>query len=144
MKIIIRECLLDDYKELYIINKEEMGYTYPKELMKEKLKKILKQNTDKIFVAVIENKVVGYVHANDYDVMYIDHMKNIMGIAVSSSYKHLGIGRKLLTKIEEWARNDGASKVRLVSGETRVGAHEFYKRCGYVNDKKQLYFIKKL
>lgn len=34
--------------------------------------------------------------------------------------------------------------MRLVSGGTRVGTCEFYKKCGYVKKKKQLYFIKNL
>ena len=74
---------------------------------------------DRIYVALIDGNVIGYVHANDYDVIYAPHMKNIMGIAVSSNFRKMGIGKALLDSVEHWARDTGASGVRMVSGATR-------------------------
>lgn len=85
-----------------------------------------------------------YVHACDYDVIYFPHMKNIMGIAVSSQCRRLGIGKALLSKIEDWARESGAAGVRLVSGSERTEAHLFYKHCGYNTGKMQLNFKKRV
>lgn len=138
----IRECQITDSEAIYWLNKMEMGYDYPLDLTKEKIKKILNSQHDKIYVAQIDHKVVGYVHANDYDVIYMGHLKNIMGIAVDKHYQHCGIGSKLLSEIEKWAKETGAEGVRLVSGETRLGAHEFYRHCGYVSHKKQMNFMK--
>lgn len=101
MDLQIRECEINDAKIIYELNVREMGYDYPKDKTEEKLKQILKSDKDKIFIAMIDNIVVGYVHANDYDVIYAPHMKNIMGIAVSSNFKKKGIGRMLLPAIEE-------------------------------------------
>ena len=142
MEFEIREATIADADEIYILNRDEMGYEFPVEQTKEKLIKLLSNSSDKIFVAVAENKVVGYVHANDYDVIYAPHMKNIMGIAVSKDYKRNGIGVALLQFVENWAKQTGASGVRLVSGESRTGAHEFYRHCGYVGGKKQINFKK--
>ena len=82
--------------------------------------------------------MVGYIHANSYDLIYAPHMKNIMGIAVLSSHKRYGIGRALLQQVEKWAQSSGATGVRLVSGITRADAHAFYHSCGYTGDKEQL------
>ena len=142
MEFEIREATIADADEIYILNRDEMGYEFPVEQTKEKLIKLLSNSSDKIFVAVAENKVVGYVHANDYDVIYAPHMKNIMGIAVSKDYKRNGIGVALLQSVENWAKQTGASGVRLVSGESRTGAHEFYRHCGYAGEKKQINFKK--
>ena len=142
MDLQIRQCEIIDAKAIYELNVREMGYDYPKDKTEEKLKQLLKSDKDKIFVALINNIVVGYVHANDYDVIYAPHMKNIMGIAVSSNFKKKGIGRALLSAIEDWAQKNGASGVRLVSGATRIGAHEFYRHCGYCGDKQQINFKK--
>ncbi len=142
MDLQIRPCEIGDTEAVYELNVREMGYDYPKAKTEEKLKQLLKSDRDKIFVAVVEHTVVGYVHGNDYDVIYAPHMKNIMGIAVSSSFKKQGIGRALLSAIEDWARKSGASGVRLVSGATRTGAHEFYRHCGYGGDKRQINFKK--
>lgn len=131
-----------DAKAIYELNAMEMGYEYPIDKTEEKLKQLLKSDKDKIFVALMDNIVVGYVHANAYDVTYALHLKNIMGIAVSSIYKRKGIGRALLAAIENWAQKDGAIGVRLVSGAMRSGAHTFYRHCGYSGDKQQIHFKK--
>ena len=135
---LIRECRIEDYTDLYELNKIEMGYDYQIELQKEKIRWLINSPKDKIYVAVIENKVVGYIHANDYDTIYAPSMKNIMGIAVSDNWKRHGIGRALLNSVEDWAKQTGAKGIRLVSGSSRTGAHAFYRSCGYFGDKLQL------
>ncbi len=141
---IIRECALSDAQALSRLNRDELGYDYSPELTSEKLNLLLSSASDKLFVSETDNTVIGYIHANDYDLLYAPHMKNIMGIAVSSSYRKHGIGRALLQKVEEWAISTGAESVRLVSGSERKDAHEFYKKCGYAQNKEQLNFRKPL
>lgn len=142
MDFQIRECKIEDVNAIYNLNHNEMGYEYSIDNTKYKLEYLLKSDKDVIFIATVQNIVIGYVHANDYDVIYAPHMKNIMGIAVSGEYKKHGIGKALLEEIEKWAKETGAFGIRLVSGSTRTGAHEFYKRCGYVGDKQQINFKK--
>lgn len=48
----------------------------------------------------------------------------------------------LLAVGEEWARSVGAVAVRLVSGESRKGAHAFYQNLGYQGNKLQRNFKK--
>lgn len=48
----------------------------------------------------------------------------------------------MLTEVEKWALETHAEEIRLVSGEERHKAHDFYRHWGYVNNKKQLRFIK--
>ena len=131
---------MEDAVSLQRLSRNEMGYDYPVEEVKVKLEKLLASGRDKILVAVAEAAVVGYVHANDYDVIYAPGMKNIMGIAVQRDFRGKGIGKALLAEIEEWARKDGAKAVRLVSGNERVDAHGFYRHLGYHGDKQQINF----
>lgn len=142
MNIQIRQCEISDVEAIYELNARELGYDYPKDKTKEKLKQLLESDKDKIFVALTDNTIIGYIHANDYDVIYAPHMKNIMGIAVSSGLRKKGIGRALLSAVEDWAQESGACGVRLVSGAARTGAHEFYRHCGYSGDKQQINFKK--
>lgn len=144
MEVIIRECTSQDAEFIYQLNRDEMGYEYPLDETRRKLEQLLCSVYDKIYVAVIDNKAVGYIHANDYDVIYAPHMKNIMGIAVSKKYRRCGIGKALLAQVEIWARETGAQGVRLVSGGSRTEAHAFYRSCGYGNEKMQVNFKKKL
>lgn len=141
-KIIIRECALTDCESIYLLNKNDLGYDFPIEKTAKRLEMILKSESDKIFVAEYGGKVIGYIHACDYDVIYGPSMKNILGLAVDSHYRKLGAGKALLTAAENWAKETGSAGVRLCSGAQRKGAHEFYKRCGYICSKEQLNFKK--
>jgi ribosomal protein S18 acetylase RimI-like enzyme len=127
---------------IVLLNKNEMGYEYPTEDTKKQLNQLLKDSNHKIYVAIVAEKVVGYIHANNYDLIYGPHLKNIMGIAVSSNFRRNGIGKMLLTEVEKWAKDTGAYGVRLVSGATRIGAHAFYISCGYEGVKEQKNFKK--
>ncbi len=138
----IRECAASDAADITELNRNEMDYDFSIEETAKKIRLLLCSEKDKILVAEAGGAVVGYVHANDYDLLYAPHMKNIMGIAVSSAYRHCGIGRALLQGIEEWAKSTGAQSVRLVSGAERKDAHEFYRRCGYTQNKEQINFRK--
>ena len=99
----IREAIESDVNAIWQLNCDEMGYQYSLDDTVQNIARLLSSNADKIFVAVSDGLVVGYVHANDYDLIYAPHMKNIMGIAVSSEYKRQGIGRALLQEVEHWA-----------------------------------------
>ena len=89
-------------------------------------------------------RIAGVIHVEKYNVLYFPTMANILGIAVSADFRRQGIGSALLKRAEEWARENGAGSVRLNSGESRKKAHEFYRALGYIDDKKQLRFIKEL
>lgn len=138
----IREALPADAKAIAELNALQMGYEASEEDTYKRLAKLLASKGHKIFAAVAEGNVVGYVHANDYDLLYFPHMKNIMGIAVDEKFRRMGIGRMLIEAVEEWAKSTGAAGIRLVSGAARTGAHEFYRHCGFASDKQQVNFKK--
>lgn len=142
MDFIIRECVLEDCMDIVKLNREEMEYDYPENAAKIQLANLLCDANHKIYVAVIENEIVGYIHANNHDLLYAPHMKNIMGIAVCKTHKKKGIGKALLAKVEVWGKETGAVGVRLVSGSQREGAHLFYAKCGYIETKGQKNFKK--
>ncbi|MBP2659291.1 MAG: acetyltransferase [Firmicutes bacterium] len=142
LKIVLRECKIQDYVDIVLLNKNEMGYDYPVEDSKKKLGQLLNDSKHKIYVATVDDKVVGYIHANNHDLLYAPPLKNIMGIAISSNYKRNGLGKMLLNEVEKWAMDTGASGVRLVSGAARIGAHAFYINCGYIGVKDQKNFKK--
>lgn len=46
------------------------------------------------------------------------------------------------SEVEKWAKETGATGVRLVSGDKRVEAHIFYQKCGYEKDNQKVCFTK--
>jgi GNAT superfamily N-acetyltransferase len=140
--MVIRECCISDYNRIHDINQYSFGYEYPLDKTKERLSLILKRPTDKLYVACINDNVVGYIHGSDYECTYSDSLKNIMAIAVEEAFRGKGVGKALLNAIENWAKECNCCGVRLVSGFDRTNAHAFYLHCGYINRKQQKNFIK--
>lgn len=93
-------------------------------------------------MAQIEKSVIGYIHGSPYELLYSDSLVNILGFIVSEKYRSTGIGKKLIEKLEKWAKNNGFSGIRLVSGIDRFNAHKFYENHGYMNRKNQKNFVK--
>ena len=134
---IVRQAVVSDAEDIYYINKTSLGYDYDLEKQKAKLEIILNDSTQVVFVADIGNRVVGYIHLANYDVIYADNYKNCLGLAVDNDFKRIGIGSALLKQGEVWAKQNGASGIRLCSGMERENAHKFYISQGYVENKIQ-------
>lgn len=139
----VREVMLDDYKSIAEINRNDLGYPFEENLVKTKLS-LVDNKRECVFVAEYENKVIGYVHAERYDTLYSETLVNILGLAVSLEKRRIGAGQLLMSKAEEWAKLIGAVGVRLNSGFSRTGAHEFYRTIGYNLEKEQIRFLKML
>lgn len=140
---MIREARITDYERIQSICELDLGYICEKDLVKMRLTN-LDHKRECVYVACEDNKVIGFVHVEVYEVLYAPSMANILGIAVSSEYRRQGIGKLLLSKAEEWAKCKGINMMRLNSGATRKEAHEFYRSMGYNDEKSQQRFIKSL
>ena len=68
----------------------------------------------------------------------------VNGLVVDRDVRSRGVGRLLLERAEEWARDRGVPLIRLWSTTTREGAHRFYERHGYTRIKTQHAFVKSL
>ncbi len=138
----IRECRIEDAERIQLINKTALGYDYNIDATKSRLKKLLKSDRDRIYVAEIDSLVVGYIHGEAYEVIYAPSYINVMGLAVLEEYRRNGVGKALLQTLEGYAKFCGFGGVRLNSGEQRTQAHKFYESLGYDGNKMQIRFIK--
>lgn len=140
---IIRKAVLADAEDIAEISRDDLGYDCEGEFVRENIMN-LDDGREAVFVADIDGRAVGYIHVEEYKVLYFEKMVNYLGVAVSNKYRRLGIGSALIKAAENWALERGIHLVRLNSGSTRTGAHEFYKRQGYDGDKMQVHFTKRL
>ena len=146
-KVKIRQATTSDIPAMNELFRKDLGYAECTLEIVEKQFAGLDNSREAVFVAEAEDDsshIAGVIHVEKYNVLYFPTMANILGIAVSADFRRQGIGSALLKRAEEWARENGASSMRLNSGESRKQAHEFYRAQGYIDDKKQLRFIKKL
>jgi GNAT superfamily N-acetyltransferase len=142
--IEIRKATFRDAKTIAKINKESLGYDFPAEYTESQLCDIEEIGLDMIYVATIDEAVVGYIHATPYVTLYHKPMINILGLAVDKEYQHQGIGKMLIEKIENIALHKNYFGVRLNSGVERGEAHKFYEAVGYKRIKEQVKFEKEI
>jgi len=140
---MIRKSNVNDYIEICKICTEDLGYACEQDLVKFRLEN-LDLNREIVFVADVDGKAVGYVHAEKYNTLYYKNMINIQGLAVAEQYRKKGYGRALMNAAENWAKENNIGLVRLNSGSTRTDAHKFYCAIGYSDEKAQIRFMKEL
>ena len=70
---MIREANVNDYIDIHKICCQDLGYDCNADLVKERLKN-LDASREKVFVAIIDGKVVGYVHAEQYNTLYFESL----------------------------------------------------------------------
>lgn len=140
-QINIREIEITDYYDIYTLSKE-LGHECSIEKVKDRIAFITENTRDIILVAQQENEVIGYVHGSPYELLYSDSLINILAFVVKEKYRSTGIGSIMIKNLEDWAKENGYSGIRLVSRFERTDAHRFYQKHGYINRKDQKNFIK--
>ena len=144
---MLRNITILDAKEIQKISDYELGYDVNLDIVKKQIEKLTNDNKHNIIIG-FENeqtrKIIGFVHAELYESLYMDTGLNILGLAVNSNFQGQGIGKKLMSSIEDYALKNNISYIRLNSNVRRIDAHKFYESIGYVCDKTQKRLIKKL
>ena len=144
---MIRKIKIEDAEAVQRLCNISLGYSVSIETVMRQIQK-LSEDVNHHYIYVYEDeklqKVVGFVHAEVYESLYSYAGLNILGLAVLPEFQGKGIGRELMHYLEVNAKNDSVSFVRLNSADYRVEAHKFYENIGYVCDKTQKRFIKKL
>lgn len=144
---MLRNITIFDAQEIQSISNFELGYDVNLDIVKKQIRKLTNDNKHNIIIG-FENeqtrKIIGFVHAELYESLYMDTGLNILGLAVDSNFQGQGIGKKLMNSIEDYALKNNISYIRLNSNVRRIEAHKFYESIGYVCDKTQKRLIKKL
>ena len=141
---MIRTIQLTDAKTIRDISEFSLGYKTTEATTERQIAKLLKDRQH--FIRVYEDDethtVVGFIHAEAYELLYKEPGFNILGLALLSEYQHKGIGKQLVQALEAEAAARHYRFIRLNSGEHRTEAHAFYEHCGYECTKLQKRFIK--
>ena len=105
-------------------------------------------SNDSYYIAVYEDdhdrQVLGFIQAERYNLLYAGNGWNIIALAVDPEAQRQGIGKKLLTSLEEKASSEKYTFIRLNCNTIRKEAHAFYQSRGYICDKTQKRFIKEI
>ncbi|MCQ2434668.1 MAG: GNAT family N-acetyltransferase [Oscillospiraceae bacterium] len=132
MRVKIRIASPDDAKAISKLIREELLTPVSASDTAQGLSQLCVNPRHKIFVAAVDDAVVGFLHACDYDSLLLTApMKSILSLAVGASYRRIGIGKALLHRAECWAFEQGAGGIRMDGSAAADAAVKFFTACGY-------------
>jgi GNAT superfamily N-acetyltransferase len=123
---------------------EVLGYPVASSTIAPRLERLLARAEDAVLVAEAESGVVGWVHGAEHELLESGRSCEILGLVVDPAYRSQGVGRRLVTAVEQWAANRGLDQMTVRSNVARAESHPFYQRLGYVRAKTQHAYRKAL
>ena len=139
----IRKALISDSVALTELS-EQLGYPTTVKEVENRVKYLLNKKDHQIFVAEYNDKIIGFISFERYDILYYPSGLNITGLVVEKNYRNKGIGKLLLKIAEKYAIENSLIFLRANSGSQRLDAHQFYRKNGFSNEKDQKRFIKNI
>ncbi len=143
MEISIREISLDDAETITTLS-YQLGYEISMEQTRFNIQQILKSKDNCAFVAIADEKVIGWIHA--FKTMRIESPPfiEIAGLVVDIDYHGNGVGKTLVRKISDWSYAANNSTLRVRCNIKRLEAHKFYTSIGFKQIKEQKVFAMEL
>lgn len=133
-KSFSRKSLVNSRLVLHIEN-EQLGYTivpvaepYEREVHAEDVDYGFDDAGSTIFFAEVDGKLAGRIRM----LKWWNQFGYVEDLAVNPEYRGLGIGRKLLERGIQWARENGFPGVMLETQDDNVPACMLYQSCGFV------------
>ena len=121
----------------------ELGYPSTAEQIAGRL--IALPEDHRVWVARAEGGlVVGWIHAYVARHLVLDPYIEIGGLVVGEGERGRGIGPRLIDQACDWARALGCDRVGVHSNVVRSDAHRFYEREGFVLEKRQGVFTRRI
>ena len=143
---MIRKIRVEDAPALEHICKTALGHETTAAHLKHRIQAL--SHDPCYYIAVYEDdvthQILGFIQAEKYNLVYGDDGWNIIALAVSPEAQRHGIGKQLLSSLEDQAVKRGDTFIRLNCNVVRTDAHAFYHHMKYTCDKTQKRFIKSI
>jgi ribosomal protein S18 acetylase RimI-like enzyme len=143
----IRKAALSDYDSLLplfeqidLLHRESLPEIFVKPegspRKKDYLEDLLQQPDVGFFIAEEKDQTIGFVRGVVRDspptAIFTQRRYAVVDSAVvNKDYQGMGVGRKLMETVHEWARDNGAESVELNVYEFNADAISFYEHLGY-------------
>jgi GNAT superfamily N-acetyltransferase len=142
--LTVREAALADAARIAELS-GQLNYPASEVDVARRLRALPQDSSHVVFVAEDgAGRVVGWAHTYALHFVGSDLRAEVAGLVVDDSCRGAGIGKALMARIEDWAREKGLAAVTLRSNVIREPAHKFYEKLGYKIVKTQHAFRKLL
>ena len=143
MTLVVRRAASDDAPHVAALSRV-LGYPVDPGVMSERLAHLAARDADAVFVAVDRDRIVGWIHGSERELLEVGRQVEILGLVVDLTTRRSGAGRALVDAVERWAASRGVAQVSVRSNVVRVESHPFYERLGYKRVKTQHSYRKTL
>jgi GNAT superfamily N-acetyltransferase len=144
LDVAIRSATRADVAALSALS-SQLGYPASPEDTAARLEGLLARPDDhQVWVATASEGPIAWLHAFVARYLVDDPFVEIGGLVVAEGERGRGVGALLLAHVESWARSLGLTKVGVHSNVVRADAHRFYERAGYVLEKRQGVFLRRV
>lgn len=141
--VAVRPAVLDDVPRVTALC-VQLGYPSREEDVERRLRWLQQSDTDTVLVAVLDDRVVGWIHLRLHVTVESGPDVEVAGLVVDEAHRGAGIGRVLMREADRWGAARGCGHVRLRSRVVRADAHAFYQHLGFRILKTQHAFIKEI
>jgi GNAT superfamily N-acetyltransferase len=122
----------------------QLGYESTTGETEKRLDAILNNGENCVFVAVVNESILGWIHGFYSLRLESDSFVEIGGMVIDERLRRMGIGKKLVEKVSEWSTSRGCPTIRVRCNVVRKSTHEFYEGIGFREIKAQKIFEKKI
>jgi aminoglycoside 6'-N-acetyltransferase I len=112
------------------------------------LAEILARRAQVAFIALDQGTAIGFAEASlRHD--YVNGCKTspvvfLEGIYVRGSHRRTGIGKRLLSTIEDWGRGQGCTEMASDADLANIQSHDFHAGIGFSETQRVIFFRKLL
>ena len=143
MEIFVRGIAEQDAEAVNALS-EQLGYAMPIEQTMANIKSVMATRGHTAFVAIHENKIIGWIGVAEAIQIESAPFCEIRGLVVDEKYRGYGVGKMLIERVKQWAKETGNNTLRLRTNMIRIGAHLFYRHVGFKEVKEQKVFEMKI
>ena len=140
MEIYARQISTDDAAAVTALSRQ-LGYPLSPDQVLQNINAVRKNKDHDAFVAVYDSQVVGWIGLAQAIMIESLPFCEINGLVIEESHRGKGIGKLLVGKAKQWAKEKGNDTLRLRCNIKRTEAHEFYRHLGFKEIKQQTAFI---
>jgi GNAT superfamily N-acetyltransferase len=116
---------------------QQLGYPLSVQQTLQNIHAVLESKDHTAFVAVTDNKIIGWIGAAQSIMLEIMPHCEINGLVIDENYRGKGVGRLLVERVKQWAKEKGNDTLTLRCNVKRTDAHLFYEHLGFKETKQQ-------
>jgi len=123
----------------------QLGYPVDAATMRRRLRQILARADQIVVVAETPLEgVIAWIHGFLSQPLESEARVEIAGLVVDERFHRKGVGKELISRVENWAKEKGVTQSSVRCQIKRTEAHRFYESLGYRPAKTQIAFRKAL